>query len=219
CHLRLGQHESFLRTLSLERLQPLLHGLQIVPEPHAAHAERRNGVPLLFELVGDPHLAEGRPLDRHLDHGFLDRRIDPVLLERLAARHLGERQIAALLVELLEAIEAVAAVSHDPAGLADAAELLGQLQEADLRLDDLLFRRHCGLSILAPPIVRSARPPGSLPSQSAKRPTTLLIPVRSNLNFYTQILLSATPTCSICMRIVARARLVSEAAIASYIFS
>jgi hypothetical protein len=30
-HLRLGQHQAFLRALGLQRLQALLHGLQIVP--------------------------------------------------------------------------------------------------------------------------------------------------------------------------------------------
>src|SRR5262249_39753223 len=48
---------------------------------------------------------------------------------------------AALLVELLEPVEAVAAVAHHFAGLADIAELLGELQ-ADLDADDLLFSRH-----------------------------------------------------------------------------
>ena len=34
----LGEHEPLLRTLGLERLQALLHRLQIMPQPHAAHA-------------------------------------------------------------------------------------------------------------------------------------------------------------------------------------
>src|SRR5690606_31415249 len=51
CHLRLGQHKTLLGALGLERLEALLHRLQIVPEPHAAHAERRNGVALFFEQL------------------------------------------------------------------------------------------------------------------------------------------------------------------------
>jgi hypothetical protein len=48
----------------------------------------------------------------------------------------------ALLVELLEAVEVIAAVAHHLAGLADVAELLGQLQQSNLGADDLLFSRH-----------------------------------------------------------------------------
>jgi hypothetical protein len=51
-------------------------------------------------------------------------------------------QFAALVVELLEPVEAVAAVTHHFTGLADIAELLGELQQADFGTDDLLFRRH-----------------------------------------------------------------------------
>jgi hypothetical protein len=50
--------------------------------------------------------------------------------------------IATLVVELLEPVEAVAAVAHHFAGLADIAELLGELQQANLGADDLLFSRH-----------------------------------------------------------------------------
>ena len=104
-------------------------------------------VALLLELVGDPHLAERRLLDRHLHHRLLDRRIDAVLFDRLPLADLGQRQLAALLVQLLKAVETVAAVSHHLAGLGHAAELLGQLQQADLGFDDFLFLRHGGLSI------------------------------------------------------------------------
>ena len=182
--LRLGQHQALLRALGLERLQPLLHGLQIVPQPHAAHAGRRDRVALLLQLVGDAHLAERRLLDRHLDDGLLDLRVDAVLLDRLAPRHLGQRQIAAFLVELLKAIEAVAAVAHDLAGLADVAELLGQFQQADLGLDDFLFRASLWASDFCAADCEVRSPSGSLPSQSAKTPTTSLMPVRSNPNFF-----------------------------------
>src|SRR5262245_51045170 len=51
-------------------------------------------------------------------------------------------QFAALVIELLEPVEAVAAVAHHFAGLADIAELLGELQQPNLGADDLLFSRH-----------------------------------------------------------------------------
>src|SRR5262249_22788029 len=46
------------------------------------------------------------------------------------------------LVELLEPVEAVTAVPHDPARSAHVTQLLRQLQQPHLRLDDLLLRRH-----------------------------------------------------------------------------
>src|SRR6185503_12716038 len=44
-------------------------------------------------------------------------------------------------------IEAVAAVAHHLAGLADVAELLGQFQQPDLHSDDLLFLGHIVISV------------------------------------------------------------------------
>jgi hypothetical protein len=51
-----------------------------------------------------------------------------ILQHRLLAANLLQRQLAACLVKLLEAVEAVAAVAHHLAGLADIAELFGELQ-------------------------------------------------------------------------------------------
>ena len=44
------------------------------------------------------------------------------------ARHLLQRQFPAFVIEILEPVEAVPAVAHDLAGLADVAELLGQFE-------------------------------------------------------------------------------------------
>ena len=54
----------------------------------------------------------------------------------------GQRDLAALLVQLLEPIEAVPAVSHHLAGLADIAELLGEFEQANLGADNLLIFGH-----------------------------------------------------------------------------
>ena len=40
--LALGEDEALLRHLGLERLQPVLHGGEVVPQPDRAHAERRD---------------------------------------------------------------------------------------------------------------------------------------------------------------------------------
>src|SRR5207245_3176711 len=65
-----------------------------------------------------------------------------VLQHRLPAADLLQRQLAAFVVEFLEAVEAVAAVSHHLAGLAHIAELFGEFQQPDLGANDLLLGRH-----------------------------------------------------------------------------
>jgi hypothetical protein len=87
-------------------------------------------------------LAEGRLLDRQRHDGILDFLRHAVLQHRLLAADLGQRQLPAFVVELLEAVEAVAAIAHHLAGLAHVAELLGKLQQPSLCTNDLLFGRH-----------------------------------------------------------------------------
>jgi hypothetical protein len=110
--------------------------------PHAAHAGRRHRQPSLLQLVGDADLAEGRLLDGQRDNGVFDLLRHAVLHNRLLAADLLQRQLAAFVVQLLEAIEAVPAVAHYLARLADIAELLGKLQQPDFGTDDLLFGGH-----------------------------------------------------------------------------
>src|SRR3954447_26244956 len=93
-------------------------------------------------LVGDADLAEGGLLQRQLDDERLDLRRRAVGQKRLLAGQLLQGEFAASVVELLEAVEAVARVAHHLAGLAHVAELLGQLQQAELGADDLLLLGH-----------------------------------------------------------------------------
>src|SRR5262249_10163283 len=142
--------------LGFQRLEPLVHGFQVMAQPYAAHAGGGDREPALPELVGNADLTEGRLLDRQRYDGILDLLRHAVLQHRLLAAAFLQGPFAALLVELLEPVEAVAAVAHHFAGLADIAELLGELQ-ADLDADDLLFSRHGVLQCaeagrLAPPI-------------------------------------------------------------------
>ena len=69
-----------------------------------------------------------RLLDRQRYDGILDLLRHAVLQHRLLAADFLQGSFAALVVELLEPVEAVAAVIHHLAGLADIAELLGELQ-------------------------------------------------------------------------------------------
>src|SRR5512147_1316319 len=90
----------------------------------------------------------GRLLNRQLEDAPLHRLGHPVLRVRHPARHLDQRRFAALLVQILKPVKAVAGKPHHPARPADAAELLRQLQHADLVADDLLVPRHRVVSSL-----------------------------------------------------------------------
>ena len=104
---------------------------------------------LLGQLVGHPGMSPGRLFQGgELEDAPLSSLGHPVLRVRHPARHLDQRRLAALLVQVPEPVEAVAGKSHDPAGVADAAELLRQLQHADLVADDLLVPRHRVVSSL-----------------------------------------------------------------------
>src|SRR5206468_10780324 len=53
--------------------------------------------------------------------------------------------LAAFVVQLLKAVEAVPAVAHDLASLGHVAELLGKLEQAGFGPDDLLVLGHGGV--------------------------------------------------------------------------
>jgi hypothetical protein len=137
----------FLGALGFQRLEPFVHGLEVVAQPHAAHAGRRYRQPTLPQLVGHAHLAEGRLLNSEGNNGIFGVLRYAVLQHRLLAADLLQCQLAAFVVELFEAVEAVAAVTHHLAGLAYIAELIGELQQSDLGADDLLLSGHGVLQI------------------------------------------------------------------------
>src|SRR6185369_3188266 len=129
-------------------------------------SEGRDAHAALEEFVRHPHLSEGRLINRQGDDGLLDLRCHAVLQDRFAPRDLLQGQLPTFVVELLEAIEAVARIAHHLAGLADIAELLGQFEKAGLGLDDLLLFSHGGVLWIA---VAGLRNPDQL------RPATALL--------------------------------------------
>jgi len=153
------QHQPVLGALGLERFQPLLHGLEVMTLPDAADPSRRDGQAPPFHRFGHPDLTPGRLLDGDGHHRLLDLGGGAVLQHRLAAAHLSQGQFAAFVVQFLEAIKAVARVAQHLAGLADIAELAGQLQQPNLRADDLLFLCH----------LRGLRPAGERAAVPARR--------------------------------------------------
>src|SRR5207302_10572584 len=82
-----------------------------------------------------------------LDRRLFDLNRRAVLQDRLPAADLLQRQLAAFVVQLLEPIEAVPAITHHLAGLAHVAHLLGQFQQPSLDADDLLLLGHVVISV------------------------------------------------------------------------
>src|SRR5262249_55365971 len=121
--LRLGQHQALLGALGFQRFEPLVHGLQVVAQPHTAHASRGDREPALAQFVGNADLTEGGLLDRQRYDGILDHLRHAVLQYRLLAADFLRGQFAALVVELLEPVEAVAAVARHFAGWASSCVL------------------------------------------------------------------------------------------------
>src|SRR5207245_8991012 len=58
--------------LGFQRLEPLVHRLQVVAQPHTAHAGRGDREPALSQLVGNADLTEGRLLNGKRNDGVLD---------------------------------------------------------------------------------------------------------------------------------------------------
>lgn len=77
-----------------------------------------------------------------MDHSLFDRGLDPVLEDGFAFGDLPQSFFPTGFIEFLEAIETVAGVAQDLAGLGDVAQLSGQFQHTHFVLDDLLFGRH-----------------------------------------------------------------------------
>ena len=171
--LRFGQDQAVVGHLCFQRLEPMLQGLQVVAQPDRADAEGGDRHSLLGERVGDSGLAPGRLVDRHGYDRLFDLGRNPVLQDRLASRHLLERQLPAFVVEILEPVEAVPAVAHHLAGLADVAELLGQFEQAGLGANDFLILGHLSVSW--------SRHGGGCATPTSSAPATALIRVRNTV--------------------------------------
>ena len=76
--LRLREDATVLRRLCVQRLQALLHGRQIMAQPHAAYSAGGNGSPRLGSFVRDARLAPGGLLDGEGDDHVLQFTPDPI---------------------------------------------------------------------------------------------------------------------------------------------
>src|SRR5438270_12906476 len=79
---------------------------------------------------------------RQLHNRLFDVRLGSVLQTWLPPADLLQRQLAALLVQFFEPVEAIARVAHHLASLGNTAEHVGKVQKAHFVLDDLLIGVH-----------------------------------------------------------------------------
>src|SRR5215831_11663087 len=140
--LGFGQQDVILRHFGFESLEAVFHRGQIVALPHAAHTSGRDRQAPPLQHFRHPHLAPGRLLNRQVDRRLFDFRRGAVLQNRFAAADLLQRQLAAFVIQLLEAVKAVPAVAHHLTGLAHVTKLFGQFEQTDLRSDNLLVLGH-----------------------------------------------------------------------------
>jgi hypothetical protein len=87
--LGFGEDEALLGHFGFQRFKPFIHGLEIMAEPHAAHAGRGDRKSTFPQLVGNADLPEGRLLDGKRDDGVLDLLGHAVLEHWLLAANLG----------------------------------------------------------------------------------------------------------------------------------
>src|SRR6185312_432826 len=113
--------------------------------PDAADAKGRDADAALEQFVRGARLSPGWLLDGQRDGGLLDLRRNAILQDGLPAGEFLQGDLAAFVVQLLKAIEAVPAVAHDLASLGHVAELLGKLEEAGFGSNDLLVLGHGGV--------------------------------------------------------------------------
>ena len=93
-----GQDQIILSHLGFQGFESFLKRLQIVAQPDAAHAARRDENPCFLELIGDPQLAIGRLGKGKIDDRLFDLGINPVFDQRLLPAHILQSQLAALVI-------------------------------------------------------------------------------------------------------------------------
>jgi hypothetical protein len=131
-----------LHGLSFQSLEPLRKSLQIVSQPNTTNSGWRYHHASLGKFVGHPDLTQSWLVHRQFHDRLLDVLFNPVLDAGLTPTDFLQSQLTALVVHLLEAVEAVPRVAHHLAGLRNAAQHLRQVKQTHLVLDDLLIRVH-----------------------------------------------------------------------------
>lgn len=102
-------------------------GQQVVAAPDAVYATRTDGDAFEVEVLSDAQAALGRVLETMLEDGLLNLVWDQVRVRSLRFGHAVDQPIGAVgLVVAADLIELLAAVAGELAGLADAAEIVGE---------------------------------------------------------------------------------------------
>ena len=124
-------------------------------QPNGAHAATGDEGAALAQLIAHPSLAVCGLLNGKLHHSLFDSRVNTILQHRLPATDLNQGGFAAMVVQLLETVEAVPAKPHDLAGLGYAVELLGKPKQAHLVL--YYFALLCNIHLTFLPLANPAR--------------------------------------------------------------
>ena len=96
-----------------------------MPLPDTAHTCRRDEHALLPKLIAGGDLPKCRLFKSQGYNNFLDGRFDPVLGDGLVTTDLLKSKISPRIVQVLDPLKAVMAITHDLAGLRYITQLLG----------------------------------------------------------------------------------------------
>jgi hypothetical protein len=144
--LLVGERELALGGRLFQAQQALVLGQQALALPDAAHAAGRHRDAAQHELLGDPERAVAGMGQRMIEDRLLDLGADPVRVRGAGADQAVEQPVGAIGLEVpADLVELLARIAHHPAGLADVAELGGELEQAALAPCYLLFRGHVDL--------------------------------------------------------------------------
>ena len=165
----------------LQPQQPLVFRQQVVPAPDPAHPAGADLQAAQGQLVGDPHRAVGRVRQGMVEDRRLDLGGDPVRVRVPRPLHLVDQAGGTVgLVVAADLVELLPAVADQLAGPADVAEILRQLEQAELAPCYPLIRGHVDLLAgtcwrVATPAVAPQERHGHAPPSGGTKPE----PVRS----------------------------------------
>src|SRR6476661_1104726 len=103
--------------------------------PYAAYTASRDKQAFLSQFITNPLLTESRILKGNSYDGFFHFGINTVLEYGFTAGDFLKSGFAACVVQLFDAVKAVAGIAKQFAGLGNITQLFCQLQQPNLRFD------------------------------------------------------------------------------------
>jgi hypothetical protein len=125
--LGFGEHPAGIGHHLLKSGQALIKGLHAMPQPHATHTAGRDEDAIQAQSVAYPLLTQAGIIKGKVQHCFLHLFGHPVLEAGLAAAFFGQSLNATFLIGLLDPLESVTAVAHQPAGFRYVVQVRSQI--------------------------------------------------------------------------------------------